>query len=176
MEKVDQVDAHDNIVATITRKQAHNEELLHRGIIVLVFNPEGELFVQKRSAHKSTFPSLLEGSLSGHVKAGETYEQAALRELREELGIITTPAKLKFITRFGLHEGCERMLAGLYALRDYRGEPTLDKEEVESGQWIAIEALEKEMKKEPSKFSPVFLKAYSEFKDHCNGTKDYIEV
>lgn len=71
----------------VTRQEAHDKGLIHRAVTVLVINTRGELFMIRRSPHKKRNPNKWQAAPSGHVQAGESYEQAALRELEEELGI-----------------------------------------------------------------------------------------
>lgn len=81
------VNEQDEVTGTALRREVHrNPALIHRAIGVLVF-VRGKLLLQKRSATKDTFPDTWTCSVTGHVDAGETYEQAALRELQEEAGI-----------------------------------------------------------------------------------------
>ena len=47
----------------------------------------GEILWQERSHSKDVNPGQWVTSVSGHVDAGESYEEAAVRETREELGI-----------------------------------------------------------------------------------------
>jgi isopentenyldiphosphate isomerase len=54
---------------------------------VLVFNSQGEVYLQRRSATKDTYPNRWTTSCSGHVDAGEDYDTAVLREMAEELGL-----------------------------------------------------------------------------------------
>ena len=53
---------------------------------VLVFNSKGNIVLQRIASHKK-WGGLLTYSSAGHVSAGETYEQAAIRETQEEIGI-----------------------------------------------------------------------------------------
>ena len=46
-----------------------------------------EVLLQKRGANKQTFPNFWDVSVAGHVSAGETIEDAALREVKEEIGL-----------------------------------------------------------------------------------------
>ena len=46
---------------------------------MLVFNDENEIFMQKRSASKDTWPGAWDASCTGHVDTGETYLEAAHR-------------------------------------------------------------------------------------------------
>ena len=54
---------------------------------IFVLNTQGDLFLQKRSPYKKVQPDKWDTSVGGHIPAGENYEQGALRELEEELGV-----------------------------------------------------------------------------------------
>ncbi len=86
-EYFDLVDENDNVIGIANRMDAHYEGLRHRVVIILVFNKKRELLLQKRSLSKDTSPGRWSLSASGHVDKGESYDGAAKRELREELGI-----------------------------------------------------------------------------------------
>lgn len=82
------VDRTDKIIGYRTRFDCHhNKQLIHRGIGVVVLNNQGQILLQKRANNKDIYPGLYTISTSGHVNKGETYKQAAQRELLEELGI-----------------------------------------------------------------------------------------
>lgn len=86
-EYFDVVDEKDKIIGRATREECHKKGLLHRGIFVLVINSKGQILLQKRSMKKDTRPGYWTTSVSGHVDSGETYEEAAKREMHEEIGI-----------------------------------------------------------------------------------------
>jgi isopentenyldiphosphate isomerase len=90
----DVVDEHDRVLHQETRAEVHRRRLLHRAVHVLVFNPLGQVYAQRRSATKDTFPLRWTTSCSGHVDAGEDYSTAVLRELGEELGLHLPPSAL----------------------------------------------------------------------------------
>lgn len=52
------VDEDDNVLYKTTREEVKRKALLHRGVIIFVFNSEGKLFVQKRSRNKKTYLNL----------------------------------------------------------------------------------------------------------------------
>jgi len=99
-ELLDIINKKDEVIGQATRGEVHrNKNLIHRSIAIAVFNSRGELFLQKRSATKDTDPLKWTISCSGHVSSGNTYEETAIRELREELGI-------------NFHKGTPRSTAG----------------------------------------------------------------
>ena len=57
---------------------------------ILVFNSKQELALQLRAAHDSSYPSHWDFSAAGGIDDGEQPSVAALRELKEELGITAT--------------------------------------------------------------------------------------
>lgn len=90
-ELFDVVDADDRVVGQATRAVVHSERLLHRSAHVFVFNSRGELFLQQRALCKDENPGVWDSSAAGHLDAGESYPQAARRELAEELGLALGP-------------------------------------------------------------------------------------
>jgi len=87
MEYLDIVDENDNVVGKAAKDDIYEELLCHRIAHVLVFNDEGKMVLQKRSKNISFCPDHWSTAVGGHVQTGETYEEAALREYREELGV-----------------------------------------------------------------------------------------
>jgi isopentenyldiphosphate isomerase len=81
------VDDDDRVVGTAPRSRIRSRNLPHRGVAILVRNPAGEIYVHRRTPTKDVFPGMYDMVVGGMVTAGETYEEAASRELDEELGI-----------------------------------------------------------------------------------------
>ncbi|QDT56783.1 Nudix hydrolase [Caulifigura coniformis] len=96
-EVFDVCDENDRVIATAPRSRVHAERLLHRAVHVFVFNSRGELLLQRRSATKDEAPLKLTSSCSGHLGAGEDYEQAAHREMQEEIEL---SGSLEFLHKF----------------------------------------------------------------------------
>lgn len=87
-ELFDIVDENDRVIGQALRSECHgNPALVHRVAHVLVFNSRGHLLLQKRSATKDVQPGRWDTSVGGHLDPGETYLEAAAREMEEELGI-----------------------------------------------------------------------------------------
>lgn len=85
-EMFDIVDENDEIIGQASRTHVHEHGLLHRAVHIFIFNEQGHILLQKRSWSKDRFPGRWTSSVSGHVDAGETYLEAALREIQEEIG------------------------------------------------------------------------------------------
>ncbi|MBI5953625.1 MAG: NUDIX domain-containing protein [Chloroflexi bacterium] len=103
-ELLDIVNDEDVVVGQEMRSTAHQLGLQHRGVHVFLFSsPNGTMLVQKRSADRAAFPGGLDCSISEHVKAGESYLEAAVRGIREEMGV--EGIELKPLVRFRMNYG-----------------------------------------------------------------------
>ncbi|HBF33599.1 TPA: hypothetical protein DDW35_03445, partial [Candidatus Sumerlaeota bacterium] len=81
------VNERDEVIGSAPRREVHLKKMRHRAVHVVVFNSRGEILLQRRSATKDSYPGWWDISMGGHVDAGEEYEDAVRRELKEELGI-----------------------------------------------------------------------------------------
>lgn len=86
-EYLDIVNQDDTVIGRASRKEIYEKLLLHRIAHVLVFNDKNELALQLRSKNVIFAPLTWTTSAGGHVKSGESYEEAAKREYKEELGV-----------------------------------------------------------------------------------------
>ncbi|MEM3180356.1 MAG: NUDIX domain-containing protein, partial [Candidatus Bathyarchaeia archaeon] len=120
------VDEDDNVVGRAPRSECHRSKLMHRSVYVIVFNDRGEVFLQKRSLKKDLYPGYETCSVSGHVGYGESYEEAARRELIEELGI---EAPLKEVCKFKCFSEEEREISTLFICH-YNGPLKLNSDEI----------------------------------------------
>jgi isopentenyldiphosphate isomerase len=89
MEFIDVVNENDEVIDNAPKNEIYEKKLLHRIVHVFVFNDKGELALQLQSLNKKFCPHHWATSATGHVKSGESSEQAAIRELEEEIGIKT---------------------------------------------------------------------------------------
>jgi 16S rRNA (adenine1518-N6/adenine1519-N6)-dimethyltransferase len=86
-EMFDVVDGNNAVIAQMPRGEVHAKGLRHRAVHIFVFNKHGELWLQQRSHLKDVHPLGWDSSAAGHLDVGESYAAAAVRELKEELGI-----------------------------------------------------------------------------------------
>lgn len=108
------VDEHDKILGYRTRYECHHDKnLIHRVAGVIIFNDKDEILLQKRSLTKDTDPGSYTISTCGHVARGETYKQAAKRELLEEIGIYTELKRTKkFLVKVEVETEMEVLFIG----------------------------------------------------------------
>jgi isopentenyldiphosphate isomerase len=90
-EILDVVDENDEVVGRAPRAEVYARGLRHRCAFVHVRDAEGRVFVHRRTATKLVFPSLYDMFVGGVLGAGESYDEAALREAEEELGVSGLP-------------------------------------------------------------------------------------
>ena len=69
------------------KDEAHINGWFHPTVHIWMYTKNAEILLQQRGAHKETFPSYWDVSVAGHVMAGETIIEAALREVIEEIGV-----------------------------------------------------------------------------------------
>lgn len=86
-EILDVVDDEDRVVGQASRREVYARGLTHRAAFVLVRDSGGRIFVHRRTDTKMSFPGAYDMFVGGVVGAGETYDEAALREAEEELGV-----------------------------------------------------------------------------------------
>jgi len=151
----DVVNDRDEVIGQRTRGEVHRLGLKHRAVHVLVFNARGEVFLQKRSMQKDTFPGAWDSSASGHLDTGEDYDAGAVRELREEIGLKTThtPERL-----FKLEARPETGQEFVWVYRlESEGPFELHPAEIEAGAWFAPEELSRLMAERPGNFASALL-------------------
>ena len=71
----------------VQRATVHKSGLWHKAVNVFLFRSDGRLILQRRAPGKDVCPNLLDLSTAEHLQLGESYLAAALRGVKEELGI-----------------------------------------------------------------------------------------
>lgn len=151
----DVVNERDEVIGRLPRAQVHREALRHRAVHVLVFNARGDVFLQKRSRSKDRFPGAWDSSSSGHVDSGEGYDDCAVREVREELGlVIGAPPRRLF--KVDACAETEQEFVWVYRLES-EGPFTLHPEEIDAGGWFAPEHVTTWIENCPGDFASGFV-------------------
>jgi isopentenyl-diphosphate delta-isomerase type 1 len=151
----DVVNERDEVVGQNTRRAVHARGLRHRAVHVLVFGPDDRIFLQKRSMTKDTFPGAWDSSASGHVDSGEDYDACAVRELREELGLIAT-APPRRLFKIAACAATGQEFVWVYQLES-DGPFALHPEEIERGEWFGRGQVTDWIEKRPQAFATGFV-------------------
>ncbi len=145
MEYLDIIDEDGNPTGQIEeRGKVHDQNLYHRVIQVFIVNSKNELLIQRRSASRKSHPNMWSISCEGHVPAGFSSIDGALKELSEELGLffqkndLTEMFTLK--RRLTTSQGSVNHLIDVYLIKKDidLDEIIIQKEEVSGVKWIAI--------------------------------------
>lgn len=134
------VDEAGRVVGRATREECHGDPaLVHRVAHVLLFNSRGELYLQKRASTKDVQPDKWDTSVGGHLAVGEGYDQAAVRELREELGVSGVELEGP-LYEYRMHSAIETEAVRSYRLV-YDGPISPDPVEIAEGRFWSLEEI-----------------------------------
>ena len=156
-ELFDNVDPSDRVIGRARRADVHANGLLHRAVHILITRSNGDIFLQKRSMEKDCHPGTWDSSASGHLDSGEGYAEAAVRELREELGI-----QIEALAEVGALSASE--VTGMEFVKIYHatheGPFILHPSEIDEGRWVAINELHRWISGNPGDFAPCFIEVF----------------
>lgn len=121
------IDENEKDLEEVSLARAHGEGLLHRISVVYLTDDNGQILIQERNDGR------LDHSAAGHVDAGESYLEAAKRELEEELGVAN--AELNVVGTCSSSEA-DGKIKHNFKVFQYAGNPgKLDPEEVMGVFW-----------------------------------------
>lgn len=83
------------------KSEIHKKGYYHNTAHIWLFTNTGEILLQQRAKSKLIYPLLWDVSVAGHIDAGETITKGALREIKEEIGLIL---KEKDLIKIGVFE------------------------------------------------------------------------
>jgi isopentenyldiphosphate isomerase len=157
-EMFDVVNERDEVIDRQPRSEVHRRGLRHRAVHVLVFNARGQVFLQLRSMKKDRQPGVWDSSASGHVDAGEGYDAAAARELREEIGLNTDrPPRRRF--KVGAGAETDQEFVWVYQT-EAEGPFALNADEIERGGWFSPEEVTRWIAERPGDFAGAFRRIW----------------
>lgn len=158
-ELIDIVDKQNNVVGTSDVDTAHDQKLMHRVAGVFVFDVEGNLYLQSGGKYGK-----LDLSVGGHVQSEESYNDAARREMFEEIGLDSI---LTHISTFLPKNAKMNHFWAIYTATTPQGWIFIETEEVKSLEKMSIEKITSLIKSDPDTFTHGFHNAMREFL-RCN--------
>lgn len=110
-------DRNGNKVGIASKQKCHSENpgFYHKPVWIWILNDNGDVLLQRRAKTKKNNPNLWDMPSAGHVDAGESIIEGAIRETYEELGVQTKAEDFEFIGEYIYDEAYE--IAQIYILR-----------------------------------------------------------
>jgi isopentenyldiphosphate isomerase len=137
-EQVALVDADGRVVGSAPRSVVRRDNLRHAATAVLVRDPQGRIYLHRRSDTKDWAPGHWDAAAGGVISAGEEPGASALRELAEELGVTGVE-----LTGLGLNrydDTTVRCVEHAYEVV-WDGPVRHQPEEVAEGRWVTMTEL-----------------------------------
>lgn len=151
------VDRNDVATGTMQKLRAHYLGHRHRALSVLVFDRRNRLLLQRRAAGKYHSAGLWTNTCCSHPRPGEQVLNAALRRLKDEMGIgcaLTPLFRMSYRVRVS-----ERMLENEITHvfgGHFEGEPLPDPREVGEWSWTPLDEVARDIDRQPELFTPWF--------------------
>ncbi len=142
-EYLDLVDKDDCVIQTVPRSYVYQNDLCGqmRSIWLFLKNKEGQFWIPRRSMKVAILPGHLDGSVVGHVQAGETYEQAMIREAQEEIGLDLGKLSFKFLGKLTPHEHGAFCFSAIYEMEIENAPQNWSKEDIGDWYWMTAQQI-----------------------------------
>lgn len=116
-----------------------NPRCYHKPVWIWIINDDNKILIQKRAKCKKDDPNLWDMPSAGHILAGETIIEGAIRETEEELGIKTSSYDYKFLFEYICDESFEIAQVFLLKKNIEISSMKLQEEEVSEVKWVNYE-------------------------------------
>ena len=166
MELIEIVDKNGNFTGQVMDKEeAHDKNLLHNEVGVFIINDDSKILLEKRSANKRFSPNKW-GLCAGHVDANESLEAAAIREIKEEVGLDVTPKELipygeREIT---ISDSNSHITYFYYVKCNKKEDEFIIQEELSEVKWFNIDEIITMIKDEKTSFKENRIKLFEKIK------------
>ncbi len=150
------VDEDNNVVGYRAKADVHaGDGILHRAFSVFLFDEQGRILLQQRSAAKPLWPLFWSNSCCSHPRRGETEAEAAKRRVHEELGLA---AELEYVYTFTYHarfedKGSEHETCSVFLGRA-QGDVVTNENEIAAVRWVSVEELDAALRDDSTSYSP----------------------
>lgn len=164
-ERIQYVDENDNPTGAGTREEAWANDYIMRHSHIFLRDENNKILLAKRSPEKKSSPNCWSSSAAGHVDEGESYDDAANRELFEELGIRTQLTSLgKFRSQHPTTNGTVDAFITVYAgTVPSNTTITVDPTEVSETKWHSEDEIRIMIADTPDIFTTNFKKIFAQF-------------
>lgn len=165
LDEVVLVDLNDRQTGTMEKIEAHEKGLLHRAFSVFILDSEGRLLLQRRASGKYHSSGLWTNTCCSHPRPGESVKYAALRRLKEEMGLsCSLKEAFTFIYKAGFDNGLTEYEFDHVLIGVTDSIPVPDNEEVDGYKYINLDCLSEEIDKNPGNYTVWLRIAYPRVK------------
>lgn len=157
------VDQEDKPIGSMEKMEAHVKGELHRAFSVFLFNDKGQMLLQQRALSKYHTPGLWTNTCCSHPYPSEETADAAIRRLKEEMGItnVVLEKSFDFIYYKEFDNGLIEHEFDHVFVGNFNGNFNFNPEEVEDFKWMYPEEIEEWINLQPDKFTYWFKLAIS---------------
>jgi len=171
-EQVILVNEQDEQLGLMPKMEAHEKASLHRAFSVFIFNGKGELLLQQRAKEKYHSPLLWTNTCCSHQRNGETNLEAGKRRLQEEMGFACNLKEVFwFVYKAPFDNGLTEHELDHVMVGYYDNDPVINREEVESFQWMQMEDVEKDIAQNSERYTEWFKIIFKESFEKLTGEK-----
>jgi len=152
------VDKNDREIGSEEKIKAHeNGGSLHRAFSIFVFDKEGRMLIQRRAMKKYHCAGLWTNACCSHPNKGEVLEKAVHRKLKQEFGFDTDLKEtFSFIYKADFDNGLTEHELDHVFVGNFDGKPKPNPDEIDGYKWINSLELQKDVEKNPDKYTPWF--------------------
>jgi len=155
------VDDNDVPFGSAYKKDIVKNKWNYRCVHIFLFNKKGELLIGKRPPFKRRFPNKWSSGAGGKVDDGDSYEDAAYREMKEELGVrvdLKKHSKYIYLNELYGYTVFHELFVGK-AEGGFKPDPS----EIEKLKWATIDWVKKDVKNNPEKYATPFIEALKSY-------------
>lgn len=161
-ELIDEVDSSGNYIATHPRSELKKRMFFHKAALIIPIAEEGKVLLGMRAKDKHPYPGTLCCAVGGGIASGETEEQAARREMLEEIG---KEYPLRMVSRYVYDQPTDKKIFTLFTttVPVRPDELVIDPVETQYVKAYGIDEVLKMIEKSPETFAPTAIPAIREF-------------
>lgn len=149
-EPIDVVDEANRPIGRIPRGEVLDAKANFRTVHVFVFSPEGQFLLQQLSASRERHRLAWGSSVAAYLHAGESYEHAAQRRLREELDLTT---RLDWVGATEMTDKNSKKFVGLFTTVADRAR-IAEPDHIAALRFLSLDVVEADMADRPHDFTP----------------------
>ena len=143
--------------------RAHQDGVLHRALSVFIFNSKGEMLMQRRAMGKYHSSGLWTNTCCSHPRPGEATKDAAVRRLKEEMGISASLSQLfSFVYMAPVGEAIFEYEFDHVYMGYSDADPKPDPEEAMEWKWIPTAEIASDLDANPGKYTIWFQIIFKE--------------